>query len=119
MATQAEAVDLLMSKGNFEPEVALAIAEAVDVIMTGAQVVTVPVLDARVAELKTSIKELDHKIDLVESKLENRIVGVESRLGNLIESTKSELVRWVFLAMLGSGAIQAGAAAFINAIQHH
>jgi hypothetical protein len=119
MATEAKAIDVLMSKGNFEPQVALAIAEAVAVIMTDAQVVTVPVLDARVAELKAGIKEVDHKVDLVKADLEKQIVGVESRLGKLIESTKSELVRWVLLAMLGSGAIQAGAAAFINAVQHH
>ena len=57
MATQA-AIDLLMNKGEFEPQVALAIAEAVAVTMTEAQVVTVPVLDSRVAAL-------DHRIELV------------------------------------------------------
>ena len=174
MATEAKAIDVLMNKGNFEPQVALAIAEAVALIMTDAQVVTVPVLDARVAELKTLIKEGDHKVDLVQAglgnkidlfraELDTKIDRVQGELGNkidlfraeldtkidrvkgeleskidrvkaeldnkidlfkadlekLIESTKSELVRWVLLAMLGSGAIQAGAAAFINAVQHH
>lgn len=152
MATEAKAIDVLMNKGNFEPQVALAIAEAVALIMTDAQVVTVPVLDARVAELKTLIKEGDHKVDLVQAdlgnkidlfraeldtkidrvkgELESKIDRVKAELDNkidlfkadlekLIESTKSELVRWVLLAMLGSGAIQAGAAAFINAVQHH
>ena len=163
MATRAEPIDTLMNKGNFEPQVALAIAEAVAVIMTDAQVVTVPVLDARVAELKACMTQLDHKTDLVnvgletkiervrmdleakidrvkaelekridsvktelekkiegvKTELEKKIDGVEYRLGKLIESTKSELVRWVLLAMLGSGAIQAGAAAFVNAVQNH
>lgn len=163
MATRAEPIDTLMNKGHFEPQVALAIAEAVAVIMTDAQVVTVPVLDARVAELKACMTQIDHKTDLVKvdleatidltrvnleakidrfraelekkidsvkaelekriddvkAELEKKIDGVEHRLGKLIESTKSELVRWVLLAMLGSGAIQAAAAAFVNAVQNH
>jgi hypothetical protein len=126
MATRAEAIDVLMNKGNFEPQVALAIAEALTVMMTEAQIVTVPVLDARVAEIRASIVQLDHKADVLEEKidrvkgdLEGKIDLLKAELGKLIESTKAELVRWVFLAMLGSGAIQAGAATLINAVQHH
>ena len=130
MATRAEAIDLLIDKGQFEPQVALAVVEAVAVMMTEAQIVTVPVLDARLAEIRADIVQLDHKVDVVNTSLEGKIelcrTGLEgkielleAKLGKLIESTKAELVRWVFLAMLGSGAIQAGAAALINAVQHH
>ena len=38
MATRAEAIDLLINKGQFEPQVALAVVEAVAVMMTEAQI---------------------------------------------------------------------------------
>jgi hypothetical protein len=163
MATQAAAVDLLMNKGEFEPQVALAIAEAVAVTMAGMEVVTVPLLDARMAVLdhKLDLAEsrLDKKIDLVESRLEKKIELVESRLERKIdlirleidnklevvrseiemakaemenkidvavarlerlnEATKSELVRWVFVAMVGSVFLQGIAAAIVNALMRH
>lgn len=134
----AEAVDLLMQKGKFEPKVALAVAEAVEVKMSQSQFVTVPVLDVRLSELKAGIQaevtRLDHKIDLFKSDLEKKIDGVKSELekkievaverlekliGVTAERTKAELVRWVFVAMLGSGGLQAAVTAIMNAVQHH
>ena len=80
MAIHAEAVEILVRKGQFEPQVAIGIAEAIEVSMNGTQLVTVPILDARLQELK------------------------------------AELVRWVFLAMLGNVAISTGTAAVLKAI---
>ena len=57
--------------------------------MTQAQIVTVPTLDARLAQLETKI-----------------------------ERTKAELVRWVFLVMLGNVALNAAATAMLNALKH-
>jgi hypothetical protein len=34
------------------------------------------------------------------------------------ERTKAELVRWVFLVMLGNVALSAGATALLNVLQH-
>ncbi len=140
MATQA-AVDVLMTKGEFEPQVALAIAEAVAITMTEAQVVTVPVLDARLATLDTRFAALDHKIEVVRIQLENKIDGVRTELDGKIEgvrttleakievaverlekvneATKAELVRWVFIAMVGSVFLQGMAAAIVNALMRH
>ena len=80
MAIHAEAVEILVSKGRFEPQVAIGIAEAIEVSMNRTQLVTVPILDARLQELK------------------------------------AELVRWVFLAMVGNVAISTGTAAVLKAI---
>ncbi len=80
MAIHAEAVEIRVSKGKFEPQVAIGIAEAIEVSMNRTQLVTVPILDARLQELKV------------------------------------ELVRWVFLAMLGNVAISTGTAALLKAI---
>ena len=160
-------MDLLITKAGLEPQVALAITEAIYIIMIEAHIVTVPVLDARLAELGTALKadvtRLDHKIDRVNSNLETKIevtaAALEKKidvtaatlekkidltaatlekkidvtaatlekkievstasLAQKIEGTKAELMRWILLAMLGSGAIQAAAAAFVNAVQRH
>jgi len=91
MAIHAEAVEILDSKGRFEPQVAIGIAEAIEVSMNRTQLVTVPILDARLdafgAELKADL-----------------------------ERVKAELVRWIFLAMLGNAAISASTAAVLKAV---
>jgi hypothetical protein len=92
MAIHAEAVEILVSKGKFEPQVAMCIAEAIEVSMTLPQLVTVPILDARLDALRA-----EFKADL--------------------ERMKAELVRWVFLAMLGNVALSAGTAAVLNAFK--
>jgi hypothetical protein len=100
MSVNAVAVELLIDKGGFEPRVALGIAEAIETSMTQVQIVTTPILDTRIAQL--------------EVKLENRFAELSTR----IEGTKAELVRWVFLVMLGNVALNAVAAALLNAFQH-
>ena len=90
MSVNAVAVELLIEKGGFEPRVALGIAEAIEASMTQAQVVTIPVLDTRVAQLEAKI-----------------------------ESVKAELVRWVVGVMLGNVALNVAiAAALLSAFQH-
>jgi len=61
-----------------------------------AQLVTVPLLDARLGDLE---RRFDVKLAQLEVKME----------GN-----KSELVRWVFLTMLGNIALSTGAAALLK-----
>ena len=63
MAIHAATVGILIEKGKFEPEVALGVAEAIDLAMTQAQFVTVPVLDARIHEIKTELRVLAEKVD--------------------------------------------------------
>ncbi len=88
----AAAVEVLIEKSKFEPHVALGIAEAIDMVIDSAQLVTVSTLDVRLAAL-------------------------EVRMSAKIESTKSELVRWVFLVLLGNVALTAGVTAVLNALQ--
>jgi len=56
MALHAAAVEILIEKGRFEPEVALGIAEAIEALVMHAQFVTVPILDARLQELKAEMR---------------------------------------------------------------
>jgi hypothetical protein len=90
VAIHAEAVEILVRKARFEPEVALGVAEAMEVSITLAQLVTVPVLDARLQELK-------HELEVS------------------LEKAKADLVRWVFLTMLGNVALGAFASQLLKA----
>lgn len=76
-----------------------------------AQLVTVPILGARLQELKTETRisqlSLERKMDSIKAELETRM-----------EAIKADLVRWVFLAMLGNVALTAGATAVLNAFRH-
>jgi len=56
MAIHAEAVEILVHKSHLEPEVALGVAEAIEISINLTQVVTIPVLDARLQELRHDIK---------------------------------------------------------------
>jgi hypothetical protein len=111
MAIDAEAVEILIEKARFEPQVALAIAEAIEVSLVRAQIVTVPILDARLQELKAETRVA---LMSLESKLSARIAEVEVKM----ERIKAALVRWVFLAMLGNVALSAGATVVLNAFNH-
>jgi len=55
MLMQAEIVETLVEKAKFEPTVAVAIAEAIDMAIAGPQLVTVPVLDAHLERVKGEI----------------------------------------------------------------
>lgn len=49
MPMEAAAMDNLVDKGKFRPQVAQAISDAIDITIKSANVVTVPILDARFA----------------------------------------------------------------------
>lgn len=102
MTSQASAIDLLVKKGRFEPQVAVAIAEAIDTAMSDSQVVTVPILDARLAELradtrisaqelKSEIVRLEQKIDGTRENLEQKIDGARQNLEQRIDSFRENL----------------------------
>jgi hypothetical protein len=97
-------------------------------------------LSASVQELKSNILALEAKVDLklgdLESGVDRKLGDLESRadrkLGELeskfdrrfgeletrMERHKAELVRWVFLVMLGNVALSAGATAMLSAFKH-
>jgi hypothetical protein len=110
MAIHAAVVEILIEKSHFEPEVALGIAEAIEVSIVRADLVTVPILDARLASLEArvnaSIQEVRYELKSLEARFEARL-----------EQTKAELVRWVFLVMLGNVALSAAATALLNAFK--
>jgi hypothetical protein len=73
----AETVELLATKGRFPTEQALAIAEAIDVGISNAQLVTVPVLDARFAALEGKI---DTRFETFKADIERRFERLRMNL---------------------------------------
>jgi hypothetical protein len=107
----AAAVELLVQKAHFEPDTAIAIAEAIDMTLNNAQLITVPMLDDRFAVFEA-------RMDIHFAAIEARFTTVEAKFTAALERTKAELVRWVFIVMLGNVALSAAATALLNTIQH-
>ena len=126
MAIHAEAVEILVRKSRFEPEVALGVAEAIEVSINLAQLVTVPVLDARILELKTELKteiqalRLEFKTELAQGlgNLSTEIQKVNANLSMEIQKVNANLMRWVLLTMLGSTALSMAARSVMSLLSN-
>ena len=128
MALHAATVEILVEKAKFVPEAALGVAEAIELAMTQAQFVTVPILDARLHEVRAEIRVLEGKLDLstkghkadmqrlsaeLDAKLNTQSAKMEAKLAE----TEARLVRWVFLVMLGNVALTLTATTVLNALK--
>jgi hypothetical protein len=100
----AATVELLVQKAHLDPDTALAIATAIDMALQNAQLVTVPVLDSRFAASNAEMKA--------------GFASLEANWSVALEKTKAEVVRWVFLVLLGNVALSLAANALLNALQH-
>jgi len=126
MAIHAEAVEILVRKSRFEPEVALGVAEAIEGSINLAQLVTVPVLDARILELKTELKteiqalRLEFKTELAQGlgNLSTEIQKVNANLSMEIQKVNANLMRWVLLTMLGSTALSMAARSLMGMLSN-
>lgn len=125
----AATVDIMVKKAGFDSDVAMAVAEAFDAAITHAQLVTVPMMDARFtavdsrfaaleAKMGAGFAAVDAKFAMFESKMEARFALQDERMDKKLEALKSEVVRWVFLAVLGNTALAAGVNALMSALQH-
>ena len=56
---RAETIERLSAKGHFSSEQALALAEAMDTVIEKAQLVTVPILDSRMAVIDSRFADVD------------------------------------------------------------
>lgn len=118
----AATVDLMTKKAHFETETAMAVAEAFDIAIQHAQLVTVPMLDVRLAQFKSETDArflaLEARVNSLEIKMEVLFALQEERLDKKLEALKADVVRWVFLVMLGNAAISAAVNALMNSFQH-
>ena len=130
MAIHAATVGILIEKSKFEPEVALGVAEAIDLAMTQAQFVTVPILDARLHEIKTELRVLADKVDTkldtstykadmqrFSAEFNAKLTTLDAKLDTKLAELEARLVRWVFLVMLGNVALSRAANTLMNALK--
>ena len=135
MALQSATVEILVEKAKFVPEVALGVAEAIELAMTQAQFVTVPILDARLHEVRAEIRVLEGKLDLstkehkadmqrLSAELDAKLSTQSARMGTQfakmetkLAESEARLVRWVFLVMLGNVALSLAATTVLNAFK--
>jgi polyisoprenoid-binding protein YceI len=138
----AATVDVLVSKAHLEPDVAVAFAEAFDMAIGNAQLVTVPVMDTRFAAVDARFTALEAKMDARfeafearmnarfaewDAKMNARFAEVDAKFAELnvrfaeidakIEKRTADLMRWVLLVMLSNVALSAGASAVLNFLQ--
>lgn len=73
-AMQAATIETLMNKGGFQPEVAIAIGEAMDQTLAHAQVVTVPMLDARFAAFESKMNDRFAAFDVKLAKMQTHLI---------------------------------------------
>src|SRR5690349_20580451 len=90
MAMQVSTLDILIEKAHFEPQVARAVGEAIENEIRMAQVVTVPILDARLSEsrsyMDSKFSAIDSKFGAIEARfntIESRFNTQDTRLGSL------------------------------------
>ena len=74
---QAATVELLKRKGRFPSEQALAVAEAIDMAIADQQLVTVPILDARLAATEAKV---DARFVALEGKMDARFAASEAKM---------------------------------------
>lgn len=135
----AATVEVLINKAHLEPDVAVAFAEAVDMAISNAQLVTVPVLDNRFATFQANVDSrfaaFEAKVDVrfaavdarfvaLEAKMDARFETFEARMNAgfaevdaKIEKRTADLVRWVLLVMLSNVALSTAATAVLNFLQ--
>ena len=122
----AATVDLLVQKAHLDSDSALAIATAIDMALHNAQLVTVAVLDARFLAFEAKMDgrfaaaeaRMEARFAAAEAKTEARFIALEAKMDAALQKTKAELVRWVFLVMLGNVALSVAANAVLSAFQH-
>ena len=132
MALHAATVEILVEKAKFKPEVALGVAEAIELAMTQAQFVTVPILDARLAEVRAEIRVLEGKLNAnvkelradmqrlsaeLDAKLSAKMDTQFAKIETMLAQLEAKLVRWVFLVMLGNVALSLAATTVLNALR--
>ena len=140
----AATVELLVQKAHLDPDMAIAIATAIDMALQNAQLVTVAVLDARFlafeakmdarfaasearmdarfaaseARMDARFAAVDSRFSALETKWDARFLAFEAKMDAALQKTKAELVRWVFLALLGNVALSVAANSLLNTLRH-
>ena len=91
-----------MNMGGFQPQVAVAIGEAMDQTLAHAQVVTVPLLDARLA--------------IFEWKMNERFAAVSAAFDVKLAKMETRLIFWIIAITVGNNYLPQIVSTVTNAI---
>jgi hypothetical protein len=112
---QAQTIELLCKKGNFSTEQAVILAEAIDMGIDKAQLVTVPIMDARFAQVDARFAEVNARIDgkfatlnakidgtfaTLDAKIDGNFTSVNSRMESLQAKIELKMQRGAVLMIL-------------------
>jgi polyhydroxyalkanoate synthesis regulator phasin len=98
---EALAMDKLVEKGDLSPQVARAVAEALDITIQAANLATVPMLDVGFAQQEARFAQQDAKIEARFGQLDTKMEARFGSIEKLIERTKV----WATLLYAGLAAI--------------
>jgi hypothetical protein len=104
---EAVAMDKLVEKGDLTPQVALAVAEALDITIKAANLATVPMLDARFAQQDA---KMEARFAQLEARFVQQDAKMEARFGSIEKSIESTKV-WAALLYAGLAVVFFGALA--------
>ncbi len=107
---QAATVEVLVQKGKLDPPVALAVAEALDMAIGSAQLVTIPAMDSRFlaseAKVDARFKELEARMDArfaaAQARVDARFEATEARMDARLQKMKTDLIFWIIAAVVGN-----------------
>jgi hypothetical protein len=92
---QADTIELLTDKGKFAPAQAVVLAAAIDMGIEKAQLVTVPILDARLAAFDARFARLEARVEsgfaLTNARLESTSASLNERLVSSSVSVNSRI----------------------------
>lgn len=129
---QAATVDMLIQKGKFDPPVAVAVAEVIDVAIANAQLVTIPVLDARFAVSEARVDArfaafearidarfvaLESKMDVGFAKVDARFEAGDARTDAKLQKIKTDLIFWIIAVVVGNSYLPKIASGIAEAIR--
>ncbi len=122
---RARAVEVLIEEAKFAPQTAVAVAKAVDMVIEGADLLTVTKFSQLMAERDVRLEkrwaEQDLKFEKRWGELDAKLERLEGRISVGLQEVrteqqgiKAELMRWVFLTMLGNVALSMAARLIIG-----
>lgn len=111
MVMKVATVDVLADEAHFEPHVARAIAKAIEMEIGGSQQTLATKHD--LSDLRSNLRDelLQLRVEMREGLLQLRVEMREefSQIRIEMRDQKAEVVRWVFLAVMGQTAVFTGA----------
>lgn len=115
MAVQIATLDILTRRAHFEPEVARAIGDAIDLEMNTSrdQLATKSELKAEIALLRSDLKS---GLAELRAEIKQDIAKLRAEVKEDIANCKADMIRWMFSAMLAQTMLFVGLMYFM--LQH-